>query len=130
MTFPAGETFAADPTITPCQLHFPANSSPRCERGLAGDRLWWQTTAACGGSVQHRHSSSKGHHSQSGHTVSKRGWVNWWAMIRRAQFQWESTGRDESIRASWGKTPGQTLTDIKKESEQANYASSNRLLTW
>lgn len=32
MTFPAGGTFTPDPNTTPCQLHFPANSS-QCERG-------------------------------------------------------------------------------------------------
>lgn len=72
MTFPAGKTFTPDLNTTPCQLHFPANSSPEWERDWASDRWWWQTTAACGVSVQERHSSSKGHSSQSGYTKSKR----------------------------------------------------------
>lgn len=71
MTFPRGETFTPDLNTTPCQLHFPANSSPVCERDWASDRWWWQTTAAYGGSVQESHNSPKGHNSQSGYTTSK-----------------------------------------------------------
>lgn len=64
MTFPEWETFTSDLNTTPCQLHFPANSSPVWEKDWASDRWWWQTTAAYGGSVQESHSSSKGHNSQ------------------------------------------------------------------
>lgn len=127
MTFPAEEMFTTAPTTTPCQLHGPANSSPICERVWASDGLRWQTVAAHGGSAQKRHGSDKGHHSQSGHTVSKYVRVNLWPMIRRAQFQWKSTGRDERTRALRAETFGQIPTDIKKASEQANHALGDKI---
>lgn len=128
MTFPAGETFTPDLNSTPCQLHFPANSSPVGERDWASDRWWWQTTAAYGGSVQESHSSSKGHNSHSGDTKSKRvqAICDPWSEEHSSR-EW-ALGDRKALGNCGVKHSARLL--LIKESEQANYALGNRLLTW